>query len=190
MFIDEIFDVNMSKTAYFKPVFDTSINTVINKLEHRQAKWQAPRNCYTIPTQNLKLSEYQKLMNLFNVCKGKLGSFKFKNQFDFSLENLELSYVDEYVEIFKIYEIGSHKTKKLIKALNNDTLSILINNQKFYDFEIINGKIKLNYNLQLEDNIVVTGEFFDVVRFDTDYLNAKFISQNNIEISEFNLIEA
>jgi uncharacterized protein (TIGR02217 family) len=191
MFVNEIFDINISKTAYFKPIFETQINTIINKIENRQAKWQMPRNYHTMPTQVIKINEYKNLFNLFNVCKGRFGSFKFKNQFDYILDNIEITNSNSDIfEVFKLYKINNFTTKKLIKSFDTENFNLKINGQNFYDFNILeDGKIKINHNINASDTLEVSGEFFDVVRFDTDFLNAKFISHSNVEILEFSLIE-
>lgn len=191
MFVNEIFDTNISKTAYFKPIFETQINTIINKIENRQARWQMPRNCHTIPTQTIKINEYKNLFNLFNVCKGRFGSFKFKNQFDYILDNIEITNSNSDIfEVFKLYKINNFTTKKPIKSFNTENFNLKINGQNFHNFNILeDGKIKINHNIGVNDIIEISGEFFDVVRFDTDFLNAKFTSHSNVEILEFNLIE-
>lgn len=64
------------------PSFQTRIKTLSNGRERRNGDWSQEKNRYTVPFQNINADSYRGVRQMFQVCRGMLHTFLYRDPLD------------------------------------------------------------------------------------------------------------
>ncbi|MEN9782525.1 MAG: hypothetical protein RL208_678 [Pseudomonadota bacterium] len=195
-FLDIKFPDSIASSSSGGPEFSTSIATMQNKNENRNANWQQPRFRYQLSSAIKSKMDYETVKSFFLVCKGREFSFRFKDFADYKIEKQFLTKVEsgvKEVQIFKTYAMGNLSYKrKITKIVPNSVLLFADSNvvdSSLFTVDNNTGIITLKDGITINSNLYISCEFDVQVRFDTDNLLASFQNAYSISLPEITLIE-
>jgi uncharacterized protein (TIGR02217 family) len=195
-FLDIKFPDSIASSSSGGPEFSTSIATMQNKNENRNANWQQPRFRYQLSSAIKSKMDYEMVKSFFLICKGREFSFRFKDFADYKIEKQFLAQVEEGVreiQVFKSYAIGSLSYKRKITKIVPNSLELLIDSNVLggndFTIDYNTGIITLKDNITTNSKLYISCEFDVQVRFDADNLLASFQNAYSISLPEISLIE-
>lgn len=190
MFINEIFDLNLSKTATYSTSFLTKINSTQLNFENRRNIQNQARYKYNIPSQIISIEKYQSLIQFFNTAQGMFASFKFFDFLDHKIDNQIVELEKDKIYIYKEYKNGDVVLRRKIHLINENTLQIFVNDVKIENFIFNDSDCSISFPFVLTENdtIQISCDFYARVRFNNDDLISSFLTNNKVKIESFELI--
>ena len=196
----------LEKISYgteFLNEFKTSITRTRSGIETRNALQNQSRRIYNIYLNKLKMEEITELYSFFEIVKGSLHSFRFKDITNYKAINQPLAN-QEQGNIFRFAKTNAildknnniiYQTKYITKIVEDSV--VIYNNNKIvdkslYKIDYINGILEcVNQNNINFDNLRADFEFDIHVRLDNDAISIKYNSKgfehgHNIRLIEVN----
>lgn len=156
------------------PRFKTSVETLENGDEYRNAEWIEVRHAFSAPYLNIKPAAYRSIKQNFLVCRGMLHAFRFVDELDHEATNETFGIgdgVEDTFQLFKRSELDGVSYDRQVYALP-EVPEITINGTPTTAFTINlrTGQLRFDTPPALGEVLAWSG-FFDVwVRFATDDL--------------------
>lgn len=155
------------------PEYSTGTVDLDNGLQIRDAAWRYPRHRYSASFRNVQEDVRDYLINVFNACRGKLHSFKFKDWNDFEAVNEPLQVVAGVtpVQLYKTYQFGQAYTIRVIQAVSATGFAVKDNtgNTVAGTLNPNTGVFVPNVAWDMTKTYTWTGEFYVWVHFTDDY---------------------
>lgn len=182
-FIEIIFP-DVSAVIKSSTEFSTELNITKNKNEFRNQNWNYPLKSYEIIGDTISAKDFNKIESIFQISKGRLYSFLFKDQYNYKISNEILGTGDGFInqfQIYKTYNYENFSTQMPIFYPVKETLTLTINNNEISEnkFSISNGLVIFNEAPKEHDIIKISCDFLHKVRFDQDQLNIRALNKNN-----------
>lgn len=157
------------------PEFKTLIVPMANKRERRNAEWAEGRHRYSLPFQNLNAPQYASIRQMFQVCRGQLHAFLYRDPLDNEADNETFAFGD-----------GTTDTFQLSKISTIDGVSYVRNVYAFGDDDVVTaevGGVAAPFTLDRDRGVIIfdtapanaaaitwSGPFAVWVRFNNDWL--------------------
>ena len=177
-------------------IYDTNIIKSKNGREQRIINFSSGKNLYKLIYKFQNKNEIEKIVNIFNIVKGRANGFRFKDWFDYRIEKQQIAIDDARIlYLYKDYRIDNVVYRKRIYKPVENSIEIFINGEKdnsiikFVDYD--NGTIEFYDNLLVNsgNKIEISCEFDIPVRFNSDKLNIITKNKNQYETEPIELIE-
>jgi len=197
MFHNIVFDEQISYGSRGGPAFSTTVAVSNSGYEQRNANWDIPLKTWDVSHIIDTRDKITYLISFFNARKGKANTFLFKDWSDYSAQltdDGEEGYllstgVSTYQMQKKYYDSGSNSFRNIIKPKQT---TVTVYNGSTLLTEGVHYSIDYTTGILTKLSGTVThwrGEFYIVVRFDTDSMNITldgphFGNWNGIPITE------
>ena len=195
-FIDILFPIDISINSSGGPEFSTSINTNKFKKEFRNINWISPRRKYNVGYNLKNDKQINELIALFEICKGRGMSFRYKDWSDYIAEKTIIGIGDGSNNIFQLlkkYSFSGIESKRIITKPVINTTKIFIDDNLVSKGNFAIGKNTgiVTFSNPPKKNEVITAsfEFHTQVRFDNDFLSIKKDGPQNYSVIELSLSE-
>lgn len=185
MFINEIFPQSLMLYFAKEVIYLANVNVASSGFEYR--KLLKPQNSiyYKLYSVIKKTEDIKLLEEFFHKMQGKRLSFKLYDEMDNNIEKSPvLKLTPNSVQIQKVVNIGNNLVYEKITKPKIETVRIFKNNAEiFTDFHIdeITGIIAFEDDI-LGDEIVISCNYFQHVRFDVDSMLMKSKGFGSFEI--------
>jgi uncharacterized protein (TIGR02217 family) len=167
------------------PEFDTRVVTLANGRERRNANWPQYRNRYTLPFQNINATNYRDIREMFEVCRGQLGVFRYSDPLARFADNQTFAIADgrESYQLTTIAVRAGVDYRREVYAIPEGEEPVLTANgvtipNSHYDVDIDRGLIYPVSSFTPGDVLRWTGPFDVWVRFASDWLPWSIDSRN------------
>lgn len=188
--LDEEVDYGFSGGASYS----TDVTELENGFEERDSGWEYPKGEYSASFGDIQDDARDKLVHVFNVCRGKRHSFMFKDWNDYTIEDQVLEVeagTANKVQLYKRYEFGNAYTIRPIQALSDAFRAPVITDENgdpvAGSFNMLTGEFT-PVGLWGYGEYRLTCDFYVWVRFDADY-NPLEINSWRANTAKVDLIE-
>lgn len=158
------------------PEFKTRIVPMQNGHENRNAGWAQGRHRYSLPFLNINRERYRNIRQMFEVCRGQLHSFLYRDPLDPSAEDELLGLGDGTTTEFqlaKLSVIDGVTYHRNVYALGDDDLvTASVGGAVATDFTLDRDRGLIIFDIApaLDAQIRWSGPFAVWVRFANDWL--------------------
>ena len=172
--------------------FSTEIVETSGRYEIRNKNWDTPKSRYIMTQNRINHREMDILNSFFLICGGCEKSFNFLDLTDNKINYQYLADGDGSTtefQVFKNYIYGDLSFQKNVGKLTNVKVfidDIEVDKEKY---SIDCGKIVFNTPPVAGSKIFIDATFYHIVRFKNDYLQARYLNFNTVEINDLELIE-
>lgn len=199
VFIDYRLKENIEYGADFGPGWKTDVGESASGFEYRDQRFSLPRYSGNIVPGIDTDGDFEDVLNLFMVARGRTNTWRFKDWSDYSVTNMTLvSSLDgdeTQVQLGKYYTVAGTSFFRPIWRWVESTLAVFIDGEEDTDGTLDASTGVWTFGSVVSPFIVpggvvtVTGEFDLEVRFDIDRLPATLATFNldkvaNIPIKE------
>jgi uncharacterized protein (TIGR02217 family) len=193
-FIESRFPEDISFGSSGGPLYSTDVITMVSGHEQRNINWSEARMRFNVAPAIKTEAQLNDLLAFFRNCKGRAIGFRFKDWSDYKAKNQLIAISDgreTKFQLFKTYEAGSTRTKRIITKPAPGKVIVSLNNALHHNFEIDYTTGQINFKTPPAEKVEIIASFeFDVpVRFDTDQLSTSLQAYQLHMCSDIPLIE-
>lgn len=194
------FPTDISYRSAGGPRYNTSIVTVANGVEYRNANWSYPRQEYDIVYGIRDYADLEVVYEFFHACRGMADGFRFKDHMDYKSCALASTIADTdqtigtgdasetQFQLIKTYTKGANTQNRLIKKPVSGTVVVALDSvSQASGWTVDTATGIITFASPPGSNVVVSAGFeFDVgVRFNVDHLPS---SHDFFEVGTFSSI--
>jgi uncharacterized protein (TIGR02217 family) len=177
-FIEERLDIQVSEGSSGGPGFRTTVFESDAGFEQRNVSWSKARARYDLSYGIRHEDDFQTVLSMFYVCKGRATGFRMRDWGDYILTDELIGTGDgseDTYQITRTYTVGAQSYVREIKKPVTGTLVVKVNDviqtlTTDYTIDYTTGIITFVTPPPLAETIKVTCEFDVPVRFDIDQL--------------------
>lgn len=175
------------------PTWYTLVTDLQSGVQRRKALRSRPKYRYTLPYQNIDLTDTAAVIAAFNACQGAAVGFRLKDWTDYSVTAQAIGNTPGAnltpVQLYKTYTFGATTVQRPIKKPVSGTVTVYSNGTpKTGTLDTTTGLFTPTTNWTAGQALTWTGEFDVPVRFSSDELvfdlNNPGRLSANIEVEE------
>lgn len=198
MYIRKLIDACESFGWNGGPEFRTTIVEMANGRERRNGAWAHARHRYTLPFANIGPDEYRAIRQMFEVCRGALHSFLYRDPLDSIAENEAIGIGDGETSTFQFTKnsiIEGVVYQRLVTAFTeSDDVSVFVDGSEASGISMDRDRGILVFPSPPAEGSIITwsGSFALWVRFANDWLPFSVDNRNSEHLfatGSFDLIE-
>lgn len=157
------------------PEFKTLIVPMANKRERRNAEWAEGRHRYSIPFQNIDATQYRSVRQMFQVCRGQLHAFLYRDPLDMEADDEPIGFGDGTTATFQLSKLsvvdGVSYQRGVYAFADDDTVTATVSGSSVpFTLDRDRGLITFDTPPALNAPIRWSGPFAVWVRFAMDWL--------------------
>lgn len=166
------------------PLFDTRVVQMANGRERRNANWAQYRSKYELPFQNIDASQYRNIRQMFEVCRGQLHCFLYRDRLADEATNQLIGYGDGAIDTFQLSTLSALDGitfQRAVYAIADDAeISVSVNGVPTTAFALDRdrGLIIFDDPPAMAAEIRWSGRFLVWVRFANDWLPFSIDNKN------------
>lgn len=187
-FHDVCFPDFLARSSSSSIHFLTQISESISGNEFRKIERDIPLRKYLIKHTTCTREEYLELVSFFKARRGSGYSFRFKDYFDYKVENQIISVKDSFITK-KMYQDEVLPTERINIFPIQNTIKLEYLNQIQQFFKTALNQFELEAPHTEAQNMLISFEFDVIVRFHQDEIKYSLDKNGAILIEELELIE-
>ena len=157
------------------PEFKTLIVPMANKRERRNAEWAEGRHRYSMPFQNLNAEQYASIRQMFQVCRGQLHAFLYRDPLDNTATDEPFAFGDGTRETFQLSKISTIDGVSYVRNIyafgdDDDVTAEVAGSPATFTLDRDRGLITFDSPPGDMEAITWSGPFAVWVRFANDWL--------------------
>ncbi len=170
------------------PAFSTTCVTTLSGRESRALEREVGLQRYVISDCKLSFTEFEAFNSFFRARRGQQYSFYMRDHADYRIDNQRIIGRDEgkiVFEIYKEYPDSLAPYYRRITKLDRDSISTNI----LAEVDCEGGVIVLPNSLPASQELLLSANFYVLVRFTNDVLKYRTHIDGSIIIDEMTLVE-
>lgn len=180
------------------PEFKTNIIELANGHERRNGGWAQGRHRYMLPFNNIEPDQYRAVRQMFEVCRGQLHAFLYRDRLDAVAVNEIIAAGDGVTTEFQLVKtsvIDGILYRRIVTAFaDEDVIELLVNGAPAgaYVLDRDRGLVRFSTPPGVGLTIAWSGPFAVWVRFANDWLPFAINDRGNegfFTTGSFDLIE-